>query len=1012
MTEPTPATNAASEPPERDTAAVASAAASTVHPPASPVARESPVATESPVAPASPLARESPVSPESPVAPASPVEPVTAGAAFDRWLGRGTEFLLRHRRVVLAFGLLATIASVVYAAWGLGFRTSRLDLLNRDSEYNQRWLAYLDEFGADDDVLVVVAGADPAEIEPVLDALQTELEARREHFHSVLCRSDLSRLNAKGLHFIPEADLRRLALFIDRLEPLARGDFSAWMPGSAVAMSDEDSRRALKSLLRSLGQALAHDQAHDQAHGTDDTRNPAPAEFGAELDVLEERFAEFQSRPLIDGGGQLGLCALRFTSQPGELVPHGEAIAQLRRLVADLQKRFPQTRLGVTGMPVLEFDEMASSQWDMTLASILSVVLVLLLLLLGYGNLRFAILAGITLLVGMAWTFGFITLAIGHLNLLSVSFAAILVGLGIDFSIHFLARFAELRGDGLAPVAAFTATASQSGRGVTTGAVTTAAAFFSAGLTEFTGVAELGVIAGGGILICLAAAFLILPPLALEVEERWPLPPTRAAIGLAPLLERLAGRPWWVIAGMVALAIVILPGAAAVRYDHNLLNLQPKRLASVEWEHVLLTRADRSVWFAVSMADSADQLKSLKGRFELLPSVERTEEIVSLMPASTPASRQLIATLRERLGRLPATVPLLPAVAPSELHQELGRLLGGMASPANMASMSGPDAASARAPSGFREHGVTADETGRFAPGSSRMGPLGSTAGIDPDLARQLTEIQTALGTVEPAELSRRLSVWRQSLAESVLARLRGLARFADPVPPTVADLDDALVSRFIGRREKPLLRVYAKGDIWERESLERFVRDVERVDPRITGHPIQTYYASAQMQRSYLHAGVYASLTVAMLLMFDFSSIRATAVAMVPLVFGFALLTGVMGWLRIPFNAANTIILPVLLGIGVDNGVHVVHDWRSQAVGSYRLRSSMAVAMLLCSATTMAGFCSMIFARHQGLRTLGQVLTLGIACCLATSLGFLPAALTVVDRWRASRLRGGKTGR
>jgi hypothetical protein len=276
---------------------------------------------------------------------------------------------------------------------------------------------------------------------------------------------------------------------------------------------------------------------------------------------------------------------------------------------------------------------------------------------------------------------------------------------------------------------------------------------------------------------------------------------------------------------------------------------------------------------------------------------------------------------------------------------------------------------------------------------------------MDPELAMLLGEIKRQVGTMEPAELSRRLSRWRQELAESVLARLRGLTRFADPVPPTASDLDQALVARFIGNRGKHLLRVYAKGDIWEREALERFVREVERVDRRITGHPIQTYYASGQMQRSYLHAGVYELLAVAMLLMFDFSSLRATAVAMVPLIMGFALLVGVMGWLRIPFNAANTIILPLLLGIGIDNGVHVVHDWRSQPVGAYRMRSSMAVAMLLCSATTMAGFCSMIFARHQGLRTLGQVLTLGIACCLATSLVFLPAVLTIVDRWRRSRL-------
>lgn len=864
---------------------------------------------------------------------------------FDRWLGRGTEFLLGYRRVVLVLSVIITVASVAYSLWGLGFRTSRLDLLNRRSEYNQRWLAYLEEFGSDDDVLVIVAGADPTAIEPALDALQKELESRREHFHSVLCRSDLSRLSAKGLHFVPEVDLLRLAEFVERLEPVARGDFSALVTRDPARAPDEDSRRASISLLRSLAGAL---------NATPDNR-PSQGGFGAELDVLGERFAEFRSRPLIDGGGQLGLCALRFTSRPGELVPHGDAIAQLRRVVADLQTRFPAVRLGVTGMPVLEFDEMASSQRDMTLASILSVVLVLLLLLLGYGNLRFALLAGAVLLVGMAWTFGFITLTVGHLNLLSVSFAAILVGLGIDFSIHFLARFAELRGSGLEPAAAFVATITQSGRGVTTGAFTTAAAFFCAGLTEFTGVAELGVIAGGGILICLAAAFLVLPALALEVEERWPLPPTRAAVGIAPLLDKLAARPWWVIAAMVLLAAVTLPGVTRVRYDHNLLNLQPKRLASVEWEHVLLNRADRSVWFAVSMAESPEQLASLKQRFEALSSVERTEEILSLTPSSSPESRRLIAAIRDRVAALPAAAPLLPAIPPADLPLELGRLFGEMAA-------------------------------------------------ADRELAVLVGEIQRLAQATDPVELSRRLSVWRQELAEQVLTRLRGLTRHADPAPPTAADLDASLVSRFVGHRGTHLLRVYAKGDIWERESLERFVREVERIDPRITGHPIQTYYASGQMQQAYLHAGAYALLAVAMMMMLDFSSIRATLIALVPLVLGFGLLVGLMGWLAIPFNAANTIILPVLLGIGVDNGVHVVHDWRSQRPGGYRLRSSMAVAMLLCSATTMAGFCSMIFARHQGLRTLGQVLTLGIACCLATSIGFLPAILTVIDRWRSSR--------
>jgi predicted RND superfamily exporter protein len=206
-----------------------------------------------------------------------------------------------------------------------------------------------------------------------------------------------------------------------------------------------------------------------------------------------------------------------------------------------------------------------------------------------------------------------------------------------------------------------------------------------------------------------------------------------------------------------------------------------------------------------------------------------------------------------------------------------------------------------------------------------------------------------------------------------------------------MAELPAEIRDRFVSDSGRFLVRVYSRGDIWDMESLQRFVADVESVDGRITGHPIQTYYASRQMQQSYLHSAIYALFAVMIVLVIDFRSIGNSLLAMLPLALGIWLLVGIMGLLDIPFNAANMIVLPLILGIGIDSGVHIVHDYRSQG-SKFRLTNSVAGSIVICSATTMTGFCSMIFASHLGLRSLGQVLVLGLFCSLVSSLLFLPA--------------------
>jgi predicted RND superfamily exporter protein len=183
-------------------------------------------------------------------------------------------------------------------------------------------------------------------------------------------------------------------------------------------------------------------------------------------------------------------------------------------------------------------------------------------------------------------------------------------------------------------------------------------------------------------------------------------------------------------------------------------------------------------------------------------------------------------------------------------------------------------------------------------------------------------------------------------------------------------------------------------------DALETFVKEVRSVDPRATGNPLQAYEASLQMKSSYEQAAIYALAVITVVLLFDLRSIRYTLLAALPLGLGILQTFGLMGILDIPLNPANMIALPLMLGIGVDYGVHLIHEYREQR-GPYRMSPATAVAVMVDGLTTVVGFGSLMIASHRGLQSLGRVLTLGVSCCMFTSIVMLPALLTWMSRNR-----------
>ena len=870
-----------------------------------------------------------------------------------------TRTLLRAPRTVLVLAIGLACAAVFIAAGDMGFRTNRLDLLSPSADYNKLWIDYLSEFGEGDDAVIVVRGPSRQAVSAALDEVADAVVEEDRFFHSVLHRVDLSSVRAKGLHYLSVEELQQLEQSLAEIGPVLSGDWSQvrvdhQLQAAAMASNSPQASAAQQAKARAQLERLSISLAawFDEEGSQYKSPWPIPQASAASETPVPAQFAEGDGRMLAEDG-RMGFVLLRL--QPDEeqkLDPTGAAIRQLRDVIARTAANHPDVSIGLTGLPVMEYDEMQTSQRDMLRASLVSLLGVACLFMAGLGGVRHPLLTVAMLLLALAWSFGYVTLSVGHLNILSVSFGVILIGLGIDFGIHYVTRYLQLRGENLDCSEALQQTARSVGPGVAIGAITTAIAFFAAYLTKFTGIAELGTIAGGGILLCLLATLVVLPVMIYLVDYRSSnlLPPRPLEVSrcINPLLRL----PSLTLFAAVVMTGVMGAGIAKVRYDHNLLNLQPRGLESVELERQLLEETDHSVWFAISIAPSAEELLDRKDRFEQLDSVERTEQIVSLLPADVSRKTPIIARIHRQLAHLPERPPMIPVASQKELTHVLAAT------------------------------GVSMPVTGPR----------------DRETQRRLSAAGDRFTQMSQREVFQQASQFQHHIAADLLSQLHRLREVSQPDPPALEDLPPSLVDRFVGQNRSHLLKIYGRGEIWDMADLQTFVTEVKSVDPDATGQPLQTFYASRQMQSSYVNAALYALAAVTLVLLIDFRSMSLTLLALVPVAAGVVQMLGIMGLLGIPLNPANMIVLPLILGIGLDDGVHVVHDFR-HCRGKYSVSPSTSTAIVITSLTSMVGFGSLMLASHQGLQSLGRVLTIGVTCCMVSSLVLLPALL----RWMGS---------
>ena len=902
-------------------------------------------------------------------------------------------FLYHHHRWIIVGAVALTFISIVISSLFLENRKGILDLYSSDNPVHRKFSEYVEEFGDPDDLIVVVQGDSRSKIKKFIDKFVTTLQEKSKDHHPSLIREIFYRIDP--------AFIRQHALLYLSLEDLKKLNEEVTSPQSTLSHTLK--AHNLNDFLRGLSHTIQREL------GSENQKiDWKEAQLGlSDLDVIFSEFNKFlqTSEPssvhanLLDmlGGSQYqSTLAKQSKGQKRHEDPEGYiSVAQgdlyvvfikpmdprgnydeakklvtfVRSLIQDLRPQYPSLTVGVTGSPALTYDEVKTSERDMTLASIIALLTTALIFFLAFREVMRPLFGFLCLLMGVAMTFGWTTLMIGHLNLISITFAVILVGLGTQYGIHVMARYIEERRCEPSIERAVARMIHGVGASLRTGALTTAAAFLATLVVDFAGFRELGIIAGSGVMICLGVMLSVLPSLLIfydvcrqgkesqglrlshdeSIHSRRVLTfirfidqNPRLILGMALLLLMVSG-----------VLVFLKKGGTAL--DYNVLNLQAPATESVQFEKKLLS-TDISLRFAVDLKESPDEIRHLAEKFSLLDSVSNVQYLEALIPKKQEEKIKIIEQLSHRIP----FVALNDFLDIEETKRQLNILKGQFEKMEEMI----------------------------FSSGHAEI--------LNP-IHRILQSIEEGLKSFQsapPKEMERRLLGFQGAFLKEVqdffqTGRETKMISL-EAIPPDIK-------SYFVSPQGRQALYVYPSVPVLEKEGLHRFVKDLRSVDPDVTGPPFQMYEVLTSVERGYPWAVLWAALLIILIFYLDFRRLQPVLWATFPLLCGLGWVYGVMSLLGMKWNLVNVITLPIVLGVGADCGVHIIHRFLEEGQKDiFFILKSTGKALTVAYLDTLTSFLGLAIASHQGLASMGQIMILGILCCFTAGIVVLPALLKI----------------
>ena len=882
---------------------------------------------------------------------------------IDRFFLNIERLAYTHSIVVIIASLLTASLSVWFAVEKLSFKNDRGDLVANNLDYVEAYEKYRQEFEDFDGMMVVISGQDPERMKEFSDFLVAKIKLHSQSFSTVFHKVDTEYFREKGLLYLKKSELVDLVIKINSHKNFLRkinrspglnelmesinAEISTGMVSSILtgfleneySQRDKDETGDLSFLIALEKQMLLYLQ------GKESYRSPWISFLtGGKKSLNEEGY-------LVSANERLMFILLAHNENNKEDRSTLNSINLLRKLIKKTHTEFPEIEVGLTGEDVIAADEMAITQVDVRNASQIALFGVTLLFIIAYRGVIKPLFAVLSLVIALCWSVGWATLVVGHLNILTIVFTTILIGLGIDFGIHILERYKEERMSGSNALNALQKTVQGTGRGNFAGAVTTALAFGGMVFTDFIGIVELGKISSGGIFFCMISMILVLPAfISLEEKIRKPKYAQERFEYRASWLELCFKSHRLVIFVAMFLIVLSLFSLRAVKFDYNLLNLQAHGTEAVKYEMKVIEQAGRSAWSVAILTDSLEETIKKHHALEKLSAVGNVESIVSLLPENQKEKIEYIKELRPFLRDLTVKAEVSQVSQPS-LIKTMKKIR-------------------------FKLQGK--EDKGEVAE------------------ARKLSQVFLDVSEEQSVEITeKRLNKFSEYLFADYRDKVADLKMNIDVSPVSVAEIPKSLRKRYVSQNGVYLITVYPSVDVWNIDQREEFLRQLRQVDPSATGNAIHMFESTRLMRDGYVQGGLYALVAIFIYILISFGNVRTTLIVLLPVVVGSIWTVGIMGLLGIAFNLANLVILPLIIGVGVVNGIHIVHRYREETDKSINILSkSTGRGVVLSSLTTMIGFGSLMVADYQGVYSLGLILTLGVGCCLLASITVLPCVL------------------
>jgi hopanoid biosynthesis associated RND transporter like protein HpnN len=885
--------------------------------------------------------------------------------ALGNRLVRWVRFVHDRAKAVLGLIGVLTVALAIYAAMNLGINSDNVSLVAEHLEARQNYLTFSRSFPNIENVmLVVIDGETPELAREATHTLRDALSERPDLFNEVYIPGSGPFFEKHGLLYRDLDDLDEFGLQISRVQPIL------------TALEREPTVANVASLIQS---------GLEQQSETD----VALSEFSVLLDRVGDATIEvYQEFPLaisweeilLRGSSVETVKQWTLVVDPvlnfGSLFAAAEPMAEIRRIAAENGLDSDHgIRVRLTGNPVLNYEEMAGLLWDIGLGGVITFCFVIVVLLRALKARGLVIASIITLLVGLIWTGAFAAASIGSLNLISLAFAILFIGLGVDFAIHLGMAYADgmrkavenshetaVGPEGDLGLTALEYATQQVGSSFVICTITTAIGFYVFIPTDNIGVAELGLIAGTGMAVNLFLTLTLIPALLATFCR---LDPAR------DLPRALTFRnAWWgsvahwprtvTLAAGVLLALGAWK-AVTVEFDANVIRMRDPETESVQTFNEMLEDAgQRSPWPMDTIADDLESATRIAREVEKLEVVELAVSLADFVPTDQEEKIDLL----EGVGLLLDAPRGMPAhrnpPSPEEQVEALRALRDFLSQP------------SIEEPSSLLATSMQALKL--------RLDDFLSRVEAEEDLEPALARLETVLLSGLTDQLSR--------LREATLVDEIG-----------IEDLPAQLRDRMMTADGRARVQIFPAEQLTEEAAFTRFAREVQRVVPNATGLPMNMIAFADATRNSFEEALIAAVILITLFLAILWRRVTPVLLVLAPLALSNIVTIGLMAVFGIAFNFVNVVVVPLLLGIGVDSGIHLVHRAEALAAeGRHEalLSSTTARAVFYSALTTTVSFGTLALSSHQGVSSLGVVLSIGMILTVISNLVVLPALLAL----------------